>query len=113
MASGGFGGGVPHQDYPFLLARPPGIIFSRVNRARPRPCSQQNIIAPSIRIDYFKWLTEVLQCLGGTPLQVETTERLQFKKITISFEIPLRQDPGTMMTIVASGKESPVQMAYE
>ena len=65
------------------------------------------------RIDYFKWHTEVLQCLGGTPLQVETTERLQFKKMTISFEIPLRQDPGIMMTIVASGKESPVQMTYE
>ena len=65
------------------------------------------------RIDYFKWLTEVLQCLGGTPLQVETTERLQFKKMTISFEIPLRQDSGTMMTIVAGGKESPVQMTYE
>ena len=65
------------------------------------------------RIDYFKWLTEVLQCLGGTPLQVETTERLQFKKMTISFEIPLRQDPGTMMAVVASGKESPVQMTYE
>ena len=47
------------------------------------------------------------------PLQVETTERLQFKKMTISFEIPLRQDPGTMMAIVASGKESPVQMTYE
>ena len=65
------------------------------------------------RIDYFKWLTKVLQCLGGTPLLVETTERLQFKKMTISFEIPLRQDPGTMMAIVASGKESPVQMTYE
>ena len=65
------------------------------------------------RIDYFKWLTEVLQCLGGTPLQVETTERLQFKKMIISFEIPLKQDPGTMMEIVASGKESPVQMTYE
>ena len=65
------------------------------------------------RIDYFKWLTEVLQCLGGTSLQVETTERLQFKKIKISIEILLRQDPGTMMAIVASGKESPVQMTYE
>ena len=32
MASGGFGGGVPHQDYPLPLARPPGIIFSIVNR---------------------------------------------------------------------------------
>ena len=65
------------------------------------------------RIDYFKWLTKVLQCLGGTPLQVEITERLQFKKMTISFEIPLKQDPGTMMAIVASGKESPVQITYE
>ena len=65
------------------------------------------------RIDYFKWLTEVLQCLGGTPLQVETTKRLQFKKMTISFEVPLRQDLGTMMPIVASGKESPVQVTYE
>ena len=65
------------------------------------------------RIDYFKWLTEVLQCLGGTPLQVETTECLQFKKMTISFEIPLRQDLGTIMAIVASGKDSPVQMTYE
>ena len=44
---------------------------------------------------------------------METTERLQFKKMIISFEIPLRQDPGTMMAIVASGKESPVQMTYE
>ena len=33
--------------------------------------------------------------------------------MTISFEIPLRQDLGTMMPIVASGKESPVQMTYE
>ena len=33
--------------------------------------------------------------------------------MTISFDIPLRQDPGAMMTIVASGKESPVQMTYE
>ena len=65
------------------------------------------------RIDYFKWLTEVLQCLGGTPLRVETTKGLQFKKMTISFEVPLRQDLGTMMPIVASGKESPVQVTYE
>ena len=33
--------------------------------------------------------------------------------MTISFEIPLRQDPCIMMTIVASGKESLVQMTYE
>ena len=64
-------------------------------------------------IDYFKWLTEVLQCLDGTPLQVETTKRLQFKKMTIRFEIPLRQNLGTMMVVVASGKESPVQITYE
>ena len=64
-------------------------------------------------IDMFKWLTEVLQYLGGSPLQVVTTERQQFKKITISFEIPSRQDVGTMIQIVASGKESPVQMTYE
>ena len=58
------------------------------------------------RIDLFKWLTEVLQYLGGSPLQVVTTECLQFKKMTISFEVPLKQDLGTMMPIVASGKES-------
>ena len=56
------------------------------------------------RIDYFKGLIEVLQCLGGTSLQVVTTERLQFKKMTISFEIPLRQDPGTMMAVVVVGR---------
>jgi len=61
----------------------------------------------------FKWLTGVLQYLGGSPLQVVTTERQQFKKMTISFEIPSRQDVGTMIQIVASGKESPVQMTYE
>jgi hypothetical protein len=33
--------------------------------------------------------------------------------MAISFEIPLRQDLGTMMAVVASGKESPVQMTYE
>ena len=33
--------------------------------------------------------------------------------MTISFEIPLRQDPGTMMAIVTRGKESTVQMTYE
>ena len=65
------------------------------------------------RIDLFKWLTEVLQYLDGSPLQVVTTERQQFKKITISFEIPSRQDVGTMIQIVASGKESPIQMTYE
>ena len=57
MASGGFGGGVPHQDYPLPLARPPVIIFSRVNRARPMRCSQQNIIATSIVRPIF--------CLGS------------------------------------------------
>ena len=36
MASGGFCGGMLHQDYPLPLARPPGITFSRVNRTRPR-----------------------------------------------------------------------------
>ena len=65
------------------------------------------------QIDYFKWLSKVLQCLGGIAIQVVATERLQFKKTTISFEVPLRQDLGTMMPIVASGKESPVQMTYE
>ena len=64
-------------------------------------------------IDMFKWLTEVLQHLGGSPLQVVTTEHQQFKKITISFNIPSRQDVGTLIQIVASGKESPVQMTYE
>ena len=64
------------------------------------------------RIDLFKWLTEVLQYLGGSPLQV-VTERQQFKKMTISFEIPSRQDVGTIIQIVASGKESPIQMTYE
>ena len=33
--------------------------------------------------------------------------------MTISFEIPSRQDVGTMIQIAASGKESPVQMTYE
>ncbi|KAG2622338.1 hypothetical protein PVAP13_3NG269700 [Panicum virgatum] len=65
------------------------------------------------RIDMFKWLTEVLQYLGGTPHQVVTTERQQFKQMTISFEVPVRQDLGTIIPIVASGKESPVQMTYE
>ena len=58
-------------------------------------------------------LTEVLQYLGGTPLQVVTTECQQYKKMTISFGLPSRQDVGTMIQIVASGKESPVQMTYE
>ena len=61
----------------------------------------------------FKWLIEVLQYLGGTPLQVVTTERQQLKKTTISFEVPSRQDVGTMIPIVASGKESPIQIIYE
>ena len=65
------------------------------------------------RIDMFKWLTEVLQHLGGSPLQVVTTERQQFKKMTISFDIPSRQDVGIMIPIVASGKESPVKLTYE
>ena len=55
----------------------------------------------------FKWLTEVLQYLGGTPLQVVNIECQRFKKMTISFEIP-REDQGTMISIVASGKESPI-----
>jgi len=33
--------------------------------------------------------------------------------MTISFEIPSRQDVGTMIQIVASGKESIVQMTYK
>ena len=65
------------------------------------------------RIDLFKWLTEVLQYLGGSPLQVVTTERQQFKKMTISFEIPSREYQGTMITIVANGDKSPIQLTYE
>ena len=33
--------------------------------------------------------------------------------MTISFEIPSRQDLGTMIPIVASGKQSPVKMTDE
>ena len=33
--------------------------------------------------------------------------------MTISFEVPSRQDVGTMIPIVASGKESPVKLTYE
>ena len=64
-------------------------------------------------IDMLRCLTEVLQHLGGSPCQVVTTERQQFKKMNISFEIPSRQDVDTMIQIAASGKESPVQMTYE
>ena len=62
------------------------------------------------RIDLFKWLTEVLQYLGGSPLQVVTTERQQFKKMNISFEIPSREDVDTMIQIAASGERI---MTYE
>ena len=61
----------------------------------------------------FKWLIEVLQYLGGKSLQVLSTECQQFKKMTISFKIPSRQDLGTVITIVSNGKQSPVQMTYE
>src|SRR6185436_10034304 len=64
-------------------------------------------------IDLFKWLTEVLQYIGGSPLQVVTTERQQFKRMTVSFEIPSRQDLGTMIPIVANGKQLPVKLTYE
>jgi hypothetical protein len=40
-------------------------------------------------------------------------ERQQFKKLTISFEVPAREDLGTRIPIVASGKESPIEMTYE
>jgi hypothetical protein len=33
--------------------------------------------------------------------------------MTISFEIPSRQDVDTMISIVAGGKESPVKLTYE
>ena len=64
-------------------------------------------------IDIFKWLTDVLQHLGGSPLQVVITEHQQFKKMTISFEIPSKQYVGTMIPIVASGKESLVKLTFE
>ena len=44
---------------------------------------------------------------GGNP------EANNSKKMTISFEIPSREDQGTMIQIVATGKESPIQMTYE
>jgi hypothetical protein len=40
-------------------------------------------------------------------------ERCQFKKLTISFEIPAREDLGTMNPVVASSIESPIEMTYE
>jgi hypothetical protein len=52
----------------------------------------------------FTWLAEVVNCLAGTPPQVETMERQEFEKLTISFDIPAREDLGTMIPIVTSGK---------
>ena len=60
----------------------------------------------------FTWLAEVVKWLGATPPQVETMKHL-LKKLTISFEIPSREDLGTMILIVASGKESPIRMTCE
>jgi hypothetical protein len=40
-------------------------------------------------------------------------EHQRFKKLTISFEIPAREDLGTMVPVVASSKESPIQMTYK
>ncbi|PVH35082.1 hypothetical protein PAHAL_7G102800 [Panicum hallii] len=65
------------------------------------------------RIDVFTWLADVVNSLGGTPPQVQTMERQPFKKLIISFEIPAREDLETMIPIVASGKESPIEMTYE
>ena len=55
MESGGFGHGMPHQDYDPPQAHNTGITFSRVNRTRPRRCSQQNNPAPGIvrRVNSF------------------------------------------------------------
>jgi hypothetical protein len=58
-------------------------------------------------------LADIVNSLGGTPPQVQTMERQQFKKLTISFVIPAREDLGTMIPIVASGKETPIKMTYE
>jgi hypothetical protein len=65
------------------------------------------------RIDVFIWLADVVNSLGGMPPQVQTMERQQFKTLTISFDIPAREDLGTMIPIIASGKESPIEMTYE
>jgi hypothetical protein len=65
-----------------------------------------NVTLPLIqRINKFTWLADVVNSLGGTPPQVQTMEHQQFKKLTISFEIPVREDLGTMIPIVANGKE--------
>jgi hypothetical protein len=40
-------------------------------------------------------------------------EHQPFKKLIISFEIPAREDLGTMIPIEAGGKESPIDITYE
>jgi hypothetical protein len=65
------------------------------------------------RINKFTWLADVVNSLGGTHPQVQTMERQQFKKLTISFEVPAREDLGTRIPIVASGKESPIACLTE
>jgi hypothetical protein len=65
------------------------------------------------RIDVFTWLANVVNRLAGTPPQVQTMKCQPFKKLTISFKIAAREDLGTMVPIVASGKESSIQMTYE
>jgi hypothetical protein len=64
-------------------------------------------------IDVFTWLANIVKSLVGTPPQVQTMKCQPFKKLTISFEIPAREDLETMIPIVANGKESPIEMTYE
>lgn len=64
-------------------------------------------------IHAFRWLAEVINCLGGTPPQMDIMEYEQFRRLTISFKVPAREGLGRMILIVKSGKESPVVMTYE
>ena len=80
-------------------------------------------------INLIRWLKDVVEGLGGTTLVVrlELVRQPDFKRIHISFQVPIRhidfssmepgEDPSSsmvhMVSIAAVGGEAPIWITYE
>jgi hypothetical protein len=60
LGQGSVGHGTGHQDYSLPVARPPVIMFSRVNMTRPTRYPQATILAPGIVRSFFLIIEIVL-----------------------------------------------------
>jgi len=76
------------------------------------------------RINFIRWLEDVIKGLGGTTpvVQIKVVRQPDFKRVHISFQVPVRHidfalmepgEPTPMVSIAAMGGVAPIWVTYE